>query len=40
MMLLQAACGTQVTVEADGADEVEAMQAIASLIDNKFGEDE
>ena len=40
MMLLQAACGTEVTVAVDGDDEIEAMKAICDLIENKFGESE
>ena len=40
MMLLQAACGTEVTVAVDGEDEIEAMKAISDLIENKFGESE
>ena len=40
IMLLQAAFGTEIKVEASGDDETEAMEAIASLIDNRFGEPE
>jgi phosphocarrier protein HPr len=40
MMLLQASQGTQIELHVDGEDEKEALDAIVSLINNKFGEDE
>jgi phosphocarrier protein len=40
VMLLQASLGTQITVEAEGDDEVVAMDAIESLINNRFDEAE
>jgi phosphocarrier protein HPr len=40
MMLLQASKGTQIELHVDGEDENEALDAIVSLINNKFGEDE
>lgn len=39
MMLLQASCGSEVTLKVDGDDEVEAMAAIVALINDKFGEE-
>ena len=38
MMLLQAALGTEITVSITGEDEVEAMNAITNLVDDRFGE--
>lgn len=38
MMLLQAACGTQIEVSIDGDDENEAMSAIEALVSSRFGE--
>ena len=38
VMMLAAGMGSEVTIETDGLDEVEAMQALRSLIDGKFGE--
>ncbi len=40
MMLLQAACGTEIKVDVSGEDETEAMEAITALIEDKFGEPE
>jgi phosphocarrier protein len=40
VMMLAAAKGSTVTVEADGGDEDEAMRAIAELIAGRFGETE
>ena len=40
VMMLAAAKGSRVTVETNGADEVPAMQAVAALIADKFGEGE
>lgn len=40
MMRLQAACGTEVDVTIEGADEQAAMDAIETLIANRFGESE
>ena len=40
VMMLAAAKGATITVEADGRDEDEAMQAIEALIAGRFGEDE
>ena len=40
VMMLAAAKGSKVTVETDGADEEQAMQALMALIGNKFGESE
>lgn len=40
VMMLAASCGTRVRVVCDGEDEVEAMQAIAALVADRFGEDE
>ncbi len=40
VMLLQAACGTDVTLTTEGPDEEAAMQALENLINDKFGEEE
>jgi phosphocarrier protein HPr len=40
MMLLQASKGTQIELHVDGEDEKETLDAIVSLINDKFGEDE
>jgi phosphocarrier protein len=37
-MMLAAGMGSEVEVEADGADEVQALAAIVALIDDRFGE--
>lgn len=39
IMMLAASKGTTVSLSADGADEVEALQTIGDLIANGFGED-
>ena len=39
IMMLAAAKGVELTVQATGGDEVEAVQALTDLINNKFGED-
>lgn len=40
VMMLAANKGTNLNVEIDGPDETEALHAIESLIDSRFGEDE
>jgi phosphocarrier protein NPr len=40
IMLLAAAQGTEIGLRIDGEDEVEAMQAITTLIADRFGEGE
>ena len=40
VMMLAAACGSQVTLKTSGADEREAMQALQALIEDRFGEGE
>jgi len=40
VMMLAAAKGSKIVVETDGADEVSAMQAIRTLIADRFGEGE
>ncbi|MGH8727795.1 MAG: HPr family phosphocarrier protein [Burkholderiales bacterium] len=40
VMMLAAAKGSSVRIEADGLDEREALRALASLIANRFGEGE
>ena len=40
VMMLAASCGSTVTVHADGADEIAAVDAITDLIDRRFDEDE
>ncbi len=40
VMMLAAGKGTRIDIEANGADEVEAMAAVVDLINDKFGEGE
>ena len=40
IMMLAAACGTTVTLSADGEDEADAIRQITALINNRFGEDD
>jgi phosphocarrier protein len=40
VMMLAAAKGSKVLLETDGADEGAALEAVAALIANRFGEDE
>jgi phosphocarrier protein len=40
VMMLAAARGSKVTIEADGADENEAIRALSELIASRFGEAE
>jgi len=40
LLLLSAAPGTQITFACDGADEEEALDALAELVDGRFGETE
>jgi phosphocarrier protein len=40
VMMLAAARGSTVTIEAEGADESDAMRALVNLIANRFGESE
>ncbi len=39
-MMLAAAKGTEVTIEADGTDEADALDAVEALIKDRFGENE
>ena len=39
ILLLAAARGTTITISADGPDEVEAVAALAHLVETGFGED-
>jgi phosphocarrier protein len=39
ILLLAAPKGTEISVQVDGADEIEGMQKIADLIEDGFGED-
>jgi phosphocarrier protein len=39
LLLLAAARGSTITIAADGADEAEALDALASLVESGFGED-
>ena len=39
ILLLAAACGSTLTITADGLDEEEAVDALAALIASGFGED-
>ncbi len=38
VMMLAAGMGSQVEIEADGADEAQALGALVALIDDRFGE--
>ena len=38
LLLLAAALGSELTIECDGDDEQEAVQALVDLIDTRFGE--
>jgi phosphocarrier protein HPr len=40
VMMLAASKGSRITVETNGADEASALQAVAALIADKFGEGE
>jgi phosphocarrier protein len=40
VMMLAAGLGTEVEIEADGADEQQALAAIAALVNDRFGEGE
>jgi len=40
VLTLAAATGTDLTIEADGVDEEQALDAVLRLISNRFGEDE
>ena len=39
ILLLAAACGSTITITADGADEHEAVAALTALVESGFGED-
>ena len=39
ILLLAAACGSTITIDADGADEEEALTALRQLVDSGFGEE-
>jgi phosphocarrier protein len=38
LLLLSAACGTSITIAADGADELEAISALCALVERGFDE--
>ena len=40
VMMLAAGKGAKVSLEASGEDEVECIEALTTLINNRFGEDE
>ena len=40
VMMLAAEMGSELTLELDGPDEIEALEAIIAVIDTKFGEDD
>lgn len=40
VMMLAASKGTEITLEADGADEQEGLNAVVELIQSRFGEEE
>ncbi|RME87822.1 MAG: HPr family phosphocarrier protein [Planctomycetota bacterium] len=37
LMILAAACGTKLKIQAEGKDAKEAVESLASLVNNKFG---
>jgi phosphocarrier protein len=39
VLLLAAACGSVITISAEGIDEAEAILALSSLVESGFGED-
>lgn len=39
ILMLAASKGTRITLRAEGKDEVEAIQAVGKLFENKFGEE-
>ena len=39
ILLLAAACGSTITISADGTDELAAVEALAALVQSGFGED-
>ena len=39
ILLLAAACGTTLTISAEGADEATAVDALTELVDSGFGEE-
>jgi phosphocarrier protein len=39
ILLLAAACGSTITISADGVDEQDAVAALAALVQSGFGED-
>ena len=39
MMMLAATCGTEIEIVAEGADAKSAVDALAGLVNSKFGED-
>jgi phosphocarrier protein HPr len=39
ILLLAAACGSAITITADGTDEHEAVAALTALVESGFGED-
>lgn len=40
VMMLAAAKGSQITIEADGEDQDQAISALLTLVNERFGEDE
>lgn len=40
LMMLGATCGTQINLSAEGSDSDDALEAVKSLIENRFGEEE
>jgi phosphocarrier protein len=38
VMMLAAGMGSEIEIEADGIDEIEAMASLRALIDGRFGE--
>ena len=39
ILLLAAACGSTITISAEGTDELDAVEALAALVQSGFGED-
>ncbi len=40
ILLLAAACGSTITISADGRDETDAVHALVALVQSGFGEDQ
>jgi phosphocarrier protein HPr len=38
LMLLEAGCGTELTIEAQGSDEIQAVDALVEIVERRFGD--